>query len=75
MKTADAQIKVRVDADLKEKVEAAFGRQGVTMTEGLTRLMRTFLAVGEELHPLLLEQVRGMSRKDLAKALLRRMGR
>lgn len=69
----DPQLKVRLEKDLKAKVEAAFKKQGVTTTEGIARLLRTFLAAGEELHPLLLEQVRGLSRQELARAILRRM--
>lgn len=72
--TEPPQIKVRVAKDLKEKAEAAFRRQGVTMSEGVTRLLRTFLA-NEELQPLLLDQVRGLSRRDLARAILRRLGK
>ncbi len=67
-----AQVKFKLDRGLKERVEAVFARQGVNMTEGLVRLMRTFLDAGEELQPMLLDQVRGQSRKDLARAILRR---
>lgn len=70
-----AQVKFKVGRGLKDRVEAVFTRQGVNMTEGLVRLMRTFLDAGEDLHPLLLDQVRGASRKDLARAILRRMGK
>jgi predicted component of type VI protein secretion system len=71
----DAQLKIDLDKGLKERVEALFQRQGVNMTEGVTRLLRTFADAGEDLHPLLLDQVRGASAKDLARAILRRLSR
>lgn len=70
------QFKLRIDAGLKTRLETIFVRQGITSsTEGINRVLRTFVDAGEELHPLLLEQVRGASRKDLARAILRRMGK
>ena len=62
-------------AELRDKCHKAFEAQGVNVTDGINRLLRTFIAVGEELHPLLLDQVRGQSKKDLARAILRRMGK
>lgn len=69
------QVKIRVDSGLEERLKLIFQRQGVTFTEGTLRLFRTFVDAGEELHPLLLDQVRGASRKDLVRAILRRMAK
>jgi hypothetical protein len=71
-----AQFKLRIDDGLKQRLEAIFVRQGVTSsTEGINRVLRTFVDAGEDLHPLMLDQVRGANRRDLAKAILRRMAR
>jgi hypothetical protein len=73
-KPAKAQVKIDIDAELKSQVETAFQEQGVLFTEGTSRLYRTFVSM-PDLRPLLLDQVRGQSRKDLARAILRRLAK
>jgi hypothetical protein len=70
----DAQFRFDTHQALKDRVEAVFARQICSNNDGMNALLTTFVEL-EDLAPLLLRQVRGDNRRDLARAILRRMAR
>jgi hypothetical protein len=70
-RAATARFKLTVDAELKRRVEAVFARQGVTTTEGMTRLLRWFVTA-DDLQPIVLNQVRGAGAKQLLRGMMKR---
>ena len=69
----DEQLKFLVAGDLREQLDKVFEAQGVSMKEGMGRLIQFLVTQPEELHPLILGQIRGAGAKDVARALLARL--
>src|SRR5688572_19110216 len=70
---AEEYVKIVLDGELKDALEAVFERQGTYQREGATRLFRWFVEQDEGLQALILGQIRGSGAVAVARAILERL--
>jgi hypothetical protein len=66
-------VKFYVPPELMTDAEEIFERQGVKLSEGITRLIRMLVEAPEEARPIILGQAHGDAAKVLAAAVLGRL--
>lgn len=65
------QAKFYVDGELMDRCNAVFEEQGVTLSEGMSRLVELLVSAGDTLRPLLLRQAPGKAGRVLAENVLK----
>lgn len=63
-------LKFDIDDELRQKMQAVFGAQGVTIREGMSRLISFLVESPPEMHPIILRQVRGRAAQEVARTIL-----